>query len=193
MKNKFDAKVIDGFVGKKDCEIILNFAKETNLWESIPNNFWDGRTINYTKLPIEIKNIFHSIMVRMQSTLHNEYNLEEKIYPDTIDLVRWFDGMKQTPHCDNMSDHGPDGSEFHRFGHRYFGCVIYINEDYEGGKTYYPDHNFEITPKIGRLAIHLGDCNHRHGVTEVKKNIRYTVASFWSFDKIKAVKDVEYV
>lgn len=190
MNNKFNAKVIDGFISKNDCELLTNFARETNLWEPIPNNFWDGRTINYTKLPIEIKNIFHSIITRLQTTLHSEYNLEENIFPDTMDLVRWFDGMSQTPHCDDMSD---NEEQFKRFGHRYFGCVVYLNEDYKGGKTYYPDHNYEITPKSGRLAIHMGDCNHRHGVTEVKENTRYTIASFWSFDKMRAVKDVEYV
>ena len=98
--------------------------------------------------------------------------------------------MNQPPHCDDMSD---SKKENKNFNHRYFGCVIYLNDDYIGGETFYPDHNFKIVPKSGTLAIHLGDCNHRHGVTEVKENTRYTIASFWSFDKMRAIQDVEYV
>lgn len=187
---QFQAKTINGFLSKSECETLLNYAKTTDMWKPIPNDFWDKRTINYRDLPKNIKELCEKIILRLQTTLHSEYNLEEKIYPDTIDVVRWFDGMKQTPHCDDMSD---NEEQHKRFGERYFGCVIYLNDDYQGGKTYYPEHNFEITPKAGTVAMHLGDCNHKHGVTELKGNTRYTIASFWGFNKNKALPDIEYV
>jgi hypothetical protein len=180
----FQAKTINDFLNKEQCEVLLNFVKTTNSWRRIDGDFWDNRTINYFDTPVEIKEILQDSILRLQSFMQTEYSLSRPIYPDTMDLVRWFDGMSQHPHCDDMSDNEKEHS---RFSSRYIGCVIYLNDDYEGGKTYYPSHNFEVTPKSGMAAIHLGDCNHRHGVTKVIGNTRYTAASFWGFDKSKAI------
>jgi hypothetical protein len=62
-------------------------------------------------------------------------------------------------------------------------AIIYLNDDYEGGHTYYPNFNFDITPKSGSLAVHPGNVDHLHGVTEVKNLMRYTIASFWTKQK----------
>lgn len=185
MNSEFKAKIIDNFLSKDECDFLLNFAKQSDLWRSIPNNIWDNRLISLNeKLPDNIRTIFNNICIKMQQILQFQYNLDKSIYPDTIDLVRWFEGMSQHPHCDDMSD---SSTESPKFNHRYFGCIIYLNEDYEGGRTIYPEHNYEVTPKSGRLAIHLGDCNHRHGVSPVKGNTRYTIGSFWTFDKTRSV------
>jgi len=55
-----------------------------------------------------------------------------------------------------------------------------LNDDFDGGETYYPQHNFSVKPKLGRLAIHPGDSAHEHGVSEIKNNTRYTLAAVWT-------------
>jgi hypothetical protein len=187
--NVFKPVTVNNFLSNEECSFLVNFAKTTDKWRKIPGNFWDGRTLNYIELNGEVKNIFHRSIVNIQEIMMMKYELEMPIYPDTMDLVRWYDLMEQQPHCDDMND---NKQEHLKFSHRFFGCIIYLNDDYDGGRTYYPEHNFEIIPEAGKLAIHLGDCNHRHGVTQIKGNTRYTIASFWTFDKSKAISNIEY-
>lgn len=188
--SKFLTKTFSDFLSEEEVSLILNYAKKTESWRKIPGNFWDSRTINLSA--IEDKNIFDLIektIFRIQETMVKEYDIPSKPYADTMDLVRWFSGMEQAPHCDDMSD---NETEKNKFSHRYFGSVICLNDNYSGGRTYYPEHNFEVVPKSGTLVIHLGDCDHRHGVTKVEGETRYTLASFWSLDKNRALGCVNW-
>lgn len=41
-----------------------------------------------------------------------------------------------------------------------FGCVYYINDDYEGGEIIYPDLQISIKPKANTLILHKSDLIH---------------------------------
>lgn len=177
----FNIKIIENFISKEDCEYLVDLVKDSILWESGGSDFWDNRVINYHKL-LEYDRDAAIIMldanIRCGQKIKEEYNLDTSVYSDTLQIVRWFPGMSQPPHADDMSNTDIDG-----FSHRAFGSIIYLNDNYDGGNTFYPNFNFDIIPKSGSLAIHPGDPEHLHGVTEVKKSIRYTLASFWTLNK----------
>jgi hypothetical protein len=189
--DNFLAKTFDNILTQSEIDNFLNYCYTTDKWAEIPNNFWDKRTIDFSIIKSDnpsLAEILEKAVKNIQSKLVENYNIPDVPCADTISIVRWFPGMKQTPHCDDMSD----SKDHSKFSHRYFGCVIYLNNNYTGGETYYPKHNVVISPKPGMAAVHLGDCNHRHGVTQVEKNIRYTIASFWGFDKNKAIKTIDW-
>jgi hypothetical protein len=188
--DQFLAKTFDNFLSSSEISSLMEYVTTMNEWRHIPNSFWDNRVIGLAEIKDpDIFDTVKNIGLRIQDTIVANYNTTNIPYPDTIDLVRWYSGMSQNPHCDNMSD-TPGQDVIH--GHRSFGCVIYLNDNYGGGHTYYPNHNFSIKPKAGTLAVHLGDCNHRHGVTQIENNTRYTLASFWTFDKNRALKCISW-
>jgi hypothetical protein len=189
--NKFSAKTFSEVLSLEESSCLLDFCKNASSWRSIPDSFWHDRTINYLALQDEkIKKIISEKFVKIQKIIKDAYSLNSNVYPDTIDIVRWLPGMEQSPHCDDMSNNEKEHS---RFKNRFFGAIVYLNDDFAGGETFYPDHDFKITPETGMLAVHLGDCNHRHGVTKVQNFTRYTIASFWSFDKNSAVREINWV
>lgn len=174
---------IENFVSPKDCKIILDFAKSTEFWErSGPESFWDNRTINtqsiYRSHNKEVGLLMLQIRDRAAEKIKEQYGLAE-VYPDVMVLARWFPGQEQPPHADDMRN--VEGHE--AFHHREFGSIIYLNQDYSGGHTYYPDHSIEVTPKSGMLAVHPANTDHLHGVTKVEDGMRYTMASFWTTQK----------
>lgn len=177
----FNVKIIDDFISKDDAEYLVNAVKECDLWESGGSEFWDNRVINYHKL-LEYDRDAAIIMldanIRCGQKIKEEYEIDDAVYADTLQIVRWFPGMSQPPHADDMSNTDIDG-----FSHRAFGSIIYLNDEYDGGHTFYPNFNFEIIPKAGSLAVHPGDPEHLHGVTEIKNLTRYTMVSFWTLDK----------
>jgi hypothetical protein len=180
----FNAKTINNLLFKDDCQYLIDVAIKSNLWENGGSDFWKDRVINYNKIlnfDKKAAQIMLDANLKCKQSIQKEYNLNYEVYSDTLQIVRWFPEMEQPPHADDMSNTIIEG-----FDHRAFGSIIYLNDNYEGGKTYYPNFNFEINPEIGKLAIHPGDFEHLHGVTKIKNNIRYTIASFWTKEKSKS-------
>lgn len=180
----FNAKTFDNFLSADQCQYLIKAAISSNLWESGGSEFWDNRVINCAKLR-EFDRVATGIMLdantRCRDVIKTAYDLDKEIYSDTLQVIRWFEGMSQPPHADDMSN-----TDIQGFDHRVFGSIIYLNSDYSGGHTYYPNFGAEVVPSAGKLAVHPGDPEHLHGVTTIENGIRYTIASFWTFNKEKS-------
>ena len=84
-----------------------------------------------------------------------------------------------------------DGNGFTRFNMpqdqllhgtvRKLSMTIVLNEDYEGGGTYFPKHKLLLKAKQGVVAIHPGMMTHQHGVRPIIKGERYAMVSFCKF------------
>jgi hypothetical protein len=177
----FNVKVQESFLNVEDAIKLVDVLSTTDGWERTSNEFWDNRVINTPKLNElfgpEIDSLVFDITMRIKDFIVKEYDIKEDLFPDLVSLCRWFPGMEQPPHADDMTNTDVKGLE-----HRDFGAIIYLNDNYQGGKTYYPDYGIEITPKVGALAVHPGTPDHLHGVTKIEGNVRYTIASFWTYD-----------
>jgi hypothetical protein len=55
---------------------------------------------------------------------------------------------------------------------------LYLNDDFEDGVLNFK-HGLTIVPKTGTLVTFAGGFHNMHEVTIVKKEIRYTLGSFW--------------
>lgn len=185
----FNAKIQTNFLTKEEIDTLLDFAKNKEEWENGGSDFWDNRSLNapilmrsQSEKDRQIGTMLYNISERMGYVLKSLYK-EKEIYCDTFQIVRWFDGQEQPPHCDDMRNHDHTQEVFKAYHHRDFGAIVYLNNDYEGGRTFYPQHSEEIIPEPGKLAIHPGGTDHMHGVTKVVGGTRYTLASFWTRDK----------
>ena len=174
---------ISDFLTIEEISLILDFAKNTESWErSTIDPFWDNRLIRaqdiYDQYDKQLGLLMFDLRNRTAEKIKEAYRLNE-VYADMTTLVRWFPGQEQTLHADDMTN--LEGHE--HFNHREFGSIIYLNNNYSGGNTYYSQHDIQIVPEPGMLAVHPGDTEHFHGVTKVEGNIRYTIASFWTTNK----------
>jgi hypothetical protein len=179
-------KTIENFLSKEEIYSIVTFAKNVDQWENAGGNgFWDNRSLNainiYNNYDKDLGEKLYNIREKIKKSIIKEYKLDVDVYPDLFQIVRWFPGQEQSPHADDMTNIDDDSLGW--FKHRHFGSIIYLNDDYTGGHTYYPEHDIDIVPKSGMLAIHPGDPEHLHGVTRIENSIRYTIASFWTLDK----------
>jgi hypothetical protein len=176
-----NAKTFKEFLPFDKCQYLIEAVTSTNIWESGGSEFWDNRVVNYRRLERVDRvasNILLDVNLRCKDAIKEAYGLDKEVYADTLQVIRWFEGMSQPPHADDMSNTDIEG-----FEHRVFGSILYLNADYSGGHTYYPNFNFEVVPEPGMLAVHPGDPEHLHGVTKIENGMRYTIASFWTFEK----------
>jgi hypothetical protein len=181
----FNAKIVENFLSKDVCEFIVNSVKDISPWESGGDDFWDNRSLNirtlFDKGHSELAKILINTKDKVKKEIEEAYG-QGPVYSDLFQVVRWFPGMEQPPHADDMTNvEGEDDLEW--FAHRNFGAIIYLNDDYSGGETFYPQHEISISPEAGKLAVHPGTPDHMHGVTKIENETRYTLASFWTFDK----------
>lgn len=179
----FKAKEIEDFLNKDDCQYLIDNFKDIDIWTSGGTDFWSNRVINMQQIinfDEKTGNIVISVRNRIAEKLKEVYNLEN-VYSDLFQMVRWFPGMEQPPHADDMTN--IDSPDLEWFRHREYAAIVYLNDNYSGGQTYYPNYDYYISPKVGKLALHPGDPEHLHGVTKIENEIRYTLASFWTTDR----------
>jgi hypothetical protein len=169
---KFYAK--DDFLSKEECEYLVWLADTVVSWPKSTNSFWNERSFGLlTDIPkhhyagSETAKLILSIHSRVKEFISNSFGKE--CYADQIGVIRWPPGSYQPPHIDNV----PHLS-------RVAGCVIYLNDDYIGGETFYPYYGKKVSPKAGNAFAHDSGDSHLHGVTQIKEKTRYTISSTWT-------------
>lgn len=79
------------------------------------------------------------------------------------------DGLKL--HCDTS---GVDISL-----QRYVGCIIYLNDDYEGGELIFPLLDLKMKPKPGTLLTYRSDIQFPHYVKKVTKGKKWLLQGYF--------------
>ena len=144
--------------------------------------FWSGRFIWQDALPrheADAIRVMQQARFLAQTLLLQLVLPRRPLYSDTAQLVRWHEGQELTPHADNIE---PDGRP-NATPHRSFSSLIYLNDDYEGGETYFPGHGVRLKPEAGALVVFGAGPQYVHGVSRVTRGLRYTYAGWFTFDK----------
>jgi hypothetical protein len=96
-------------------------------------------------------------------------------------------GSYAAPHSDSSElDGTPNAWQMNKYA-----CILYLNNDYEGGAIYFPQHDLDIHPGAGSLVVFEGSHEYLHGVREITEGDRFTILAFW--DDADAVYDKEFL
>lgn len=182
-----DFVILDDVIDRSECAAFCN-AYQT-LSGSIPQTnsghaFWHGRIVEGSELAPR----FPGLSYRMKElglyfgeAVRRFYSLREPLFADTMQLVRWPQGMHMKPHADNANP----GGEPHRMPWRRFASILYLNDDYQGGELYLTALNRIVRPKCGRFVAFTGGFHHEHAVLNVKAGTRYTMPAFFGTDRAR--------
>lgn len=144
--------------------------------------YWEGRFIWQNSLPdseLDAIRVMQQVRALALTLLYQAVRPSEPLYSDTAQLVRWHEGIELTPHVDNME---PDGSP-NPTPYRSFSSILYLNDGYDGGETYFPGHKLRIKPAAGALVLFGAGPEYVHGVTRLTRGLRYTYAGWFTYDK----------
>lgn len=161
-------------------EIILlkEFAtkEEANiLYEYISSMYFAAEAGDNSLRRNDLKDQSNEIMNRLEQDYINfaKQNLDFVVEPKFSTLhnyVYWEPGKRMLPHYDNLGgDHSAPVM---------YGCVFYLNDNFEGGELWYPNQGVEYTPVAGDMIIHPGSREYSHGVREVISGLRVSAGSF---------------
>lgn len=177
------------FLTPSETERLLTFAEGAEaLFGSLegPSEFWVGRTILPTEIldPVIVAMLrdIRDRMINLTRELLMQYvSSVPTLYADVINFARWPVGYALEPHADREN---PDGSH-HPYHWREFAAVVYLNTDFEGGETWFPNLDLTLSPAPGSLLIFPSGLQFLHGVKPVRQGMRHTIASFLTFDSTK--------
>ena len=124
-------------------------------------------------------------------------------YPEMAALNSWHQGGVQNPHLDTYSNQevnsGERTMEDDEKPSREWTVIVYLNDDYSGGETYFPPTDYypfghQVEKNVGDGLLFQG-IYHPHGVFKVRRNNRYTISIWFTEDLDKAmtqrpVKDI---
>lgn len=85
----------------------------------------------------------------------------------------WFNVLKYSD--DQYFDAHVDGTPG---SPRFLSCVLYLNDDYEGGELEFVNYNVKIKAKAGTLVVFPSGFAHAHIAHPVTKGTKYAVVSW---------------
>lgn len=120
-------------------------------------------------------NFFTDISNKFKEAVEVIFNKE--VRANTSHAQKWDVGGFASPHSDNSDFEGePNAFEINK----YVG-VLYLNDDYDGGELYFPEHDISIRPTPFSFISFPGGIENIHGVSEITRGTRYTMVSFWDY------------
>ena len=166
------------------CQLLIGCferAREKHAAQS-GGDYWKGRFIWQNNLPeseIDAIRVMQQVRFLTLQTLNQAIRPSEPLYSDTAQLVRWHEGIELPPHVDKME---PDGRP-NISPHRTFSSILYLNDDHEGGETFFPGHRHPDQADGGRA----GDFRRRPRIRprhhRVTRGLRYTYAGWFTYDR----------
>jgi hypothetical protein len=143
--------------------------------------FWRNRFIYFEQIdtvaPEAGSHLIQSLAITLER-LREFYRLSSPIYPDLLQITRWPAELFMPAHVDNATS---DGS-YCPTHYRRYSCVIYLNDDYEGGEVFFTAQKALVRPKRGMLLACQSGFKHEKAFLKVTSGTQLTMTSFATFD-----------
>ena len=118
---------------------------------------------------------FNKIIKFAENFIKENYDLNK----NTFELKRFF--FHTMLKGAEIEAHADDGDEYLNKpeDERHYSAVFVLNENYEGGKMFFPNLQTKHKLKEGSLIIFPGDIKRTHGVEEITKGFRVSMPIFF--------------
>lgn len=186
--------IYDDVINKDACDYILNTVREKGTFtksrvggtdKSNISNIRTSEEINITKnknmtqIDKLLYNIFNASIINYISTItkmwinHDYSKIIDISTDDGYILLHYSIGEKYMTHVDQ--DTMRNGQEKMRV----VSAVLYLNEDFEGGETYFNVQDVSVCPKKGRVVIFPSSFSHIHESKPVNTGDKYSIVTWY--------------
>jgi predicted 2-oxoglutarate/Fe(II)-dependent dioxygenase YbiX len=104
-------------------------------------------------------------------------------------ILRYRAGGRYDPHAD-ADDLDPITKQWMRVHDRDISVLLYLNDNYEGGKLSFESLGFSIQPKAGMLIAFPSDHRYLHAAKPTTAGIRYVIVSWSTYLKSLRIKNM---
>ncbi len=164
MVTRSDILTFDGFATIGQCAELVGWfdANIERLRIETPNSIFSGRFIDRPAQPT-------AIALARKAVALTGVGTGRQMALDAYQIVVWPKGSEQPAHID-------DRREETRYA-----AIVYLNDDFAGGQTFFENADFQGQPQTGRLIAFPGR-DLRHGVRRITSGTRYTLALWFKVE-----------
>ena len=177
---KEDIVFYNNFLTQEECETLVRvFEDEEQPWSM--SAFFEsyGMSIMPEDPILERYGLPRDYFGKLADRLHKvvEDAHQRPVKSVSSHAQKWQIGAFAPFHSDNTDmDGNPSAWEKSKLV-----CLLYINDDYEGGELDFRDHDISIKPVAGQLITFPGGFNNIHQVLPVRGSTRHTIGAFWDY------------
>ena len=159
---------IENFLDETVCDEVVKYFNNTKVRNTHLNDYFKDKTL----CPYLVEDnlllsqilIFQIKSIQTASKLFYKDNLDVNLYLEYWNIVQMLPGKDMEVHEDQDQ--------------RDYSSVLYLNDDFIGGNTYFPKNDFICNPKKGKIIFFSSRIY--HGVTKVISGERYTLPCWYS-------------
>lgn len=176
--------VIPNLLSQKDSLSLIHYHLQHKHLRTVGDGS-DYRAIDFCHIKTPwVRDIFRRSAQACTSHIFKETG--QHFYPEMLALNEWDIGGVQKPHFDTYSNSEINEGAVPQEGNsREWTCILYLNDNYNGGQTYFPPSEtfpigHEHPPQAGEGLLFQG-LYLEHGVETVRRGPRHTI-SMWFTD-----------
>ena len=165
----------DNILSSEECLIIENYVKnninitqntqsETLPWEENQNIYYHNVKDSNVK---QLINVYRFLTSQLIFSSFNQLTL-----PTFTDIVFWQEGKSMPWHVDN----GYNKDQY--LSTRIFSSILYVNDDFEGGKLFVHTGSSNRYPKLEKGTVIIFPSYLLHGVDPVTKGTRHSCVTW---------------
>lgn len=187
-------KEINGFLSQRECTDLIEMIEANNVRSSVVVGGTDRSEISETRTSstsnLDTKN---TNVITIHQKIADHLGLDLKKGED-LQGQKYEAGQFFKEHNDYFSG---DAYDKHCLfsGNRTFTFMIYLNDDFEGGGTYFPKLETTIKPERGKAVIWENTIdgepqpNTMHEGTTITKGVKYIITSWWRENEWNGAED----
>jgi hypothetical protein len=120
---------------------------------------------------IKIQNQFCNLINSAASHYVNKFQVKETYYHEYYNALKYKEGTEYHTHYDGCTS-----------TQRHISCILYLNDDYDGGELEFPNFNLKIKPEAGMFLMFPSNFAYAHTAKPVKKGTKYALVT-WLHDQ----------
>ena len=153
--NSYTIREIPNFLSKEECEYIKQLS--TNKLFQSKLFMKDGEGLDNTVRDSKqcwLNDTDDEMIQKLSQRIAKETKIDISLHED-LQVVKYDSNGFYKPHYDACDSTQQDTCiDMNKdMGPRYITFIIYLNDDFEGGETYFPNINKKIIPKMGKAVI----------------------------------------
>lgn len=163
-----DIAVFDNFLSEFDCKRLINEATPHLKRSTVvgtptePDVLHDARTSSGMFFQRGASPLVRAIETRLAALTNTDIKQGEG-----LQVLRYEPGQRYDAHNDWFDPASPgQAAQMTHGGQRLYSCILYLNDDFDGGETDFPLARLRVTPKRGSVCIF------RNLTTDIEPDVR---------------------
>ena len=191
--NDYDREQIYEFydlLNPQECKQIIEMARPRLQKSTVMSKetTHPGRTSSHVFLPTT-----NDLLKKIDNIVSSYLNIPPSHFEE-LQVVNYKSTQKYDAHYDTCEPNDPICiADTERFGSlRFATFIIYLNDDFTGGETEFPKHNFKASPKTGKavLFFNLNDDNTNRRINSFHGGLPPNTGEKWMCNKWIRLKPI---